>query len=73
MVMDSARGVLLRLLCLLRAVLLAVFGGASKPLDDSLVDTGEATARPVIGRERVLTEQITASTGVSRAPPALFA
>ncbi len=73
MVMDSARALLHRSLCLLRAVLLAVFGGAHRPLDDSLVDSGAAVAGPVIGRERVLAEQITASTGVSRAPPALLA
>jgi hypothetical protein len=73
MVMDSVRALLHRSLCLLRAVLLAVFGGAHTPLDDSLVDSGEAVARPVIGRDRVLAEQVTASVGASRAPPALLA
>ncbi|GAA2878844.1 hypothetical protein Acy02nite_77000 [Actinoplanes cyaneus] len=73
MVIDSARSMLHRVVCLLRAVLLAVFGGARMSLDDSLVDAAVAAARPVIGRDRVLTEQIARSAGVSRAPPALFA
>lgn len=71
MVLDVARTLMRRSLCLLRAALLAVFGGA--PLVDSLVDTDAATARPVLGRSRVLTSQFAASAGASRPPPALFA
>lgn len=73
MVLDATRTLLRRSLCLLRAVLLAVLGGARKPLIDSLVDTVPAVAVPVIARVRVLAEQFTASVGASRAPPAPLA
>ncbi|WP_436531399.1 hypothetical protein [Actinoplanes sp. HUAS TT8] len=71
--MDSVRGMLHESLRLLRVAMLAVFGSTFRPLDDSLVDTEAAPAFPVIGHERTLIEQFTASIGDSRAPPALSA
>ena len=59
-----------RFLPLLLAILLAVaFPVADTPADDSPVDAEVAAAVPVADRERVLTDQVVASGGASRAPP----
>ncbi|GAA4604729.1 hypothetical protein BJY16_005119 [Actinoplanes octamycinicus] len=73
MVKDRERGVLRRFLPLLLAALLAAFSAPTTVDDTSAVDFEAPVTVVVADSTRVLIDQVVASAGDSRAPPALFA